>query len=258
MIIILKSEGRSPSKVDNILKKKIENGYGKAVSGVLYVVNPVKKMMMKTNCTVHKFITMQAILILKNDGYKAESDFFRTYISSINKGVQWADQDFKSSNHFYHHEKRIGLYGRSDLLTETLKYYNKALNHVNNEDEIQKAMFDLGAALHLVQDATVPHHVNNKLLKSHRAFELWIVGRLMSDFSFATYSGTKKYDRIEEYVEKNAVMANDVYWKNVNVASKDQRYENIAVVILHEAQRTTAGMMLNFYEDMQNLKVLPQ
>ncbi|MBP1744253.1 MAG: phospholipase [Firmicutes bacterium] len=239
------------------MKKKIEAGYGKAVSGVFYMVNPVKKMMMKTNCTVHKFITMQAVIILKNDGYKAESDYFRTYISSINKGVQWADQDFKSSNHFYHHEKGVGLYGRSDLLTETIKAYNKALSHYE-ADEIQKAMFDLGVALHLVQDATVPHHVNNKLLKSHRAFELWIVSRLMSDFSFATYSGTKKYDSIEDFVEKNAVMANEVYRRNVDVASKDQRYENIAVAILQEAQRTTAGMMLKFYEDIQNLKVLPQ
>ena len=238
------------------MKKKIEAGYGKAFSGLLYMVNPVKKMMMKTNCTVHKFITMQAVIILKNDGYKEESDFFRTYISSINKGVQWADQDFKSTNHFYHHEKGVGLYGRSDLLTETVKCYNKALKHYA-ADEIQKAMFDLGAALHLIQDATVPHHVNNKLLKSHRAFELWIVDRLMSDFSFATYSGAKKYYRIEDYVEKNAILANQVYRKNVDVASKEQRYENIAVEILHEAQRTTAGMMLNFYEDMQNLKVLP-
>lgn len=238
------------------MKKKIEAGYGKAVTGVLYMVNPVKKMMMKTNCTVHKFITMQAVAILKNDGYKEESDFFRTYISSINKGVQWADQDFKSTNHFYHHEKGVGLYGRSDLLTETVKNYNKALKHYE-ADEIQKAMFDLGAALHLIQDATVPHHVNNKLLKSHRAFELWIVARLMSDFSFATYSGTKKYDRIQEYVEKNAILANQVYRKNMDVASKEQRYENIAVEILHEAQRTTAGMMLTFYEDVQNLKVLP-
>lgn len=239
------------------MKKKIEAGYGKAVSGLFMVVNPVKKMMMKTNCTVHKFITMQAVMILKNDGYREEASFFRTYISSINKGVHWADQDFKSSNHFYHHEREKGLYGRSDLLTEAVKYYNKALKHYD-ADEIQKAMFYLGAASHLIQDATVPHHVNNKLLKSHRAFELWIVSRLMSDFSFATYSGTKKFDSIGEYIANNAMVANEAYQKNKNIAAKDKRYENIAVEILHEAQRTTAGLMLNFYNDIQSLKVLPQ
>lgn len=239
------------------MKTRIEAGYGKAVSGVLYVVNPVKKMMMKTNCTVHKFITMQAIMILKNDGYSEESSYFRTYISSINKGVHWADQDFKSSNHFYHYEKEKGLYGRSDLLTEAIKYYNKALN-LYDADEIQKAMFYLGAASHLIQDATVPHHVNNQLLKSHRAFELWIVSRLMSDFSFAAYSGTRKYDRVEDYIVNNAALANEVYRKNINVSGKDKRYGNIAVEILHEAQRTTAGLMLNFYNDIQNLKVLPR
>jgi len=238
------------------MMKKIEAGYGKAVTGVLYVVNPVKKMMMKTNCTVHKFITMQAVMILKNDGYKEESAFFRTYISSINKGVHWADQDFKSSNHFYNPEKEKGLYGRSDLLREAVKYYNKALCHYDS-GEIQKGMFYLGAASHLIQDATVPHHVNNRLLKSHRAFELWIVSRLMSDYSFPVYDGVKRCGTIEEYIVNNAAVANDAYQKNKDITVRDERYENIAVEILHEAQRTTAGLMLNFYNDIQNLKVLP-
>lgn len=238
------------------MMKKIEAGYGKAVSGVFYVVNPVKKMMMKTNCTVHKFITMQAVMILKNDGYKEEAAYFRTYISSINKGVHWADQDFKSSNHFYNPEKEKGLYGRSDLLREAVKYYNKALS-LYDTGEVQKAMFYLGAASHLIQDATVPHHVNNRLLKSHRSFELWIAGRLMSDYSFPAYEGTRRFGRIEDYIANNAAVANSAYDRNKSIASKDERYENIAVEILHEAQRTTAGLMLNFYNDIQNLKVLP-
>jgi len=235
---------------------KFENGYSKAVSSVFFMVNPIKKRVMKTNCTVHKFIMLQAIEILKNDGYKPEYDFFRQYAGALNQGVYWADQDFKSSNHFYHVIKGKGLYGRSDLLTECRKYYGSALNYYDAGD-IQKAMFYLGASCHLIQDATVPHHVNNRLLKSHRKFELWIVSKLMSDYSFLASSGTIKYDSVEDYVVKNAIMANNTYFKNVGIANTEERYATVAITIMKEAQRTTAGLLLNYYNDIFNNKVLP-
>lgn len=228
---------------------KFESGYSKAVTGVFHVVNPIKKRVIKTNCTAHKFIMMQAMEILKNDGYKTEVEFFRQYIGTLNEGVYWADQDFKSSNHFFHVVKHKGLYGRSDLLTEIRKYYSKALNFYDAGD-IQKSMFYLGACCHLIQDATVPHHVNNKLLKSHRKFELWIISRLMSDYSFEAHSGTIKYDTVDEYIMKNAVMANNTYYKNMGIADTEEKYATIAVTIMKEAQRTTAGLLLNYYNDI--------
>ncbi len=236
--------------------KILEAGYGKTLTGVFHVVNPIKKRIMKTNCTVHKYIIIKSIEVLKNDGYMEECIFYKKYIKNLNEGVTWADQDFKSSNHFYHPEKERGLYGRSDALTECRKYYQHALNYYDAGD-IQKAMFYLGASCHLVQDATVPHHVNNRLLKSHRKFELWIVGKLMSDYSFEAFSGTVKYDELEEYITKNAAMANTTYSKYRNLQDTEERYAAIAVKIVQEAQRTTAGLMLNFFNDIKNIKILP-
>ncbi len=37
-----------------------------------------------------------------------------SYINDINAGVVWADQDLKSSNHFYNPYTNKGLYGNSN------------------------------------------------------------------------------------------------------------------------------------------------
>jgi phospholipase C len=228
------------------MKNKIEKTYGKALKGLFFAVNPLKKKIIKTHCTVHKFIMIQAIEILRNDGYKEEYSFFRNHIKSLNAGVTWADQDFKSSNHFYHSTKGKGLYGFSDALTECKKYYNKSINYLNSGD-IGMALFFFGSACHLVQDVTVPQHVNNKLLKNHRGFELWIISRLMTDYSFEAKNGAVIYETLDDYIKNNAIMANSTYVKHLNIRSRDERYGKIASTILQEAQRTTAGFMIKYY-----------
>ncbi len=101
----------------------------------------------------------------------------------------------------------------------------------------------------MIQDATVPQHVNNKLLKSHRKFELWIISKLMTDYSFDAQEGIIKYDEIQDFIVNNAIMANDIYLKTINIKT-GKRYAKIATTIIHEAQRTTAGFLLFFYEEM--------
>jgi phospholipase C len=238
------------------MRKKLESTYGNTLKGIMFAVNPLKKKFLKTYCTVHKFIIIQAIEILKNDGYEEEFKFFTKHVVDINNGVTWADQDFKSSNHFYHVTKGTGLYGFSDALTECKKYYKKSIAFLDAGDTA-KALFYFGASCHLVQDATVPQHVNNKLLKSHRKFELWIISRLMTDYSFIAKEGTVIYDGLEDYIVNNAIMANSTYIKNIGIISRDERYGKIATAILKEAQRTTAGVMVKYYKEVKNYKILP-
>ncbi|MCR1933629.1 zinc dependent phospholipase C family protein [Clostridium tepidum] len=229
--------------------KQFEKTYGSALRSVFFAVNPLKKKMLKTNCTVHKYINIKAVDLLKIEGYEKEHEFFKKYIKQINNGVFWADQDFKSSNHFYHISKGRGLYGFSDALTECKKYYKNSQENFN-KGNIEKSLFYLGAACHLIQDATVPQHVNNKLLKSHRKFELWIISKLMTDYSFDAQEGIIKYDEIQDFIVNNAIMANDIYLKTINIKNREKRYAKIATTIIHEAQRTTAGFLLFFYEEM--------
>lgn len=228
------------------MKRKIEATYGKALKGIMFAVNPLKKTFLKTYCTIHKFINIQALDILKNEGYTKEYDYFRGYIADINKGVTWADQDFKSSNHFYHFSKGKGLYGFSDALTLCKKYYNISLAALN-KNEIEKAMFYLGASIHLVQDTTVPQHVNNKLLGSHRGFELWIISKFMTDYAFCAETGTIRYKKLDDYIKTNALMANNTFLKYMNIPDREERYWKISTAIISEAERTTAGMFLDYY-----------
>lgn len=122
------------------MRERIEKTYGSALRGVMYTVNPIKKKIIKTHCTIHKFLNLQAIAILKNEGYVKEYEFFKEYIIPLNEGVAWADQDFKSSNHFYHFNKGKGLYGFSDALTECKRYYSKSLAYMKF-GETDKSMF---------------------------------------------------------------------------------------------------------------------
>lgn len=229
------------------MKKRLERTYGTAVRGVMVAVNPIKKKILKTHCTIHKFINLQAIDILKNEGYVKQHQFFKDYILELNEGVTWADQDFKSTNHFYHFNEGRGLYGFSDAMTECKKYYNAALVY-NKADNIEKSIFYFGAACHLIQDMTVPHHVNNRLLNSHRNFEVWIIKKFLSDYSFMVDNGIVRYKTLEDYIRKNAFVANNTYMKFFNIDDKEERYMKIAPVILKEAQNTTAGFMLDFYD----------
>lgn len=234
------------------MKRRLETTYGKTLQGIMFAVNPVKKAVLKTHCTVHKYINMKAIEILKNEANIEQYKFFRDNIKPLNLGVTWADQDLKSSNHFFHHDKGKGLYGFSDALSECEKYYNKSMVLLKNGEK-DKAVFYFGAACHLVQDVTVPHHVSNRLLKSHRKFELWIIARLMSDFSFDAESGIKRYESIRKYIESNAKMAHFTYNKYEDIQNIEERYYKIASEIIKEAQRTTAGLMMDFYEEIRKI-----
>jgi phospholipase C len=228
------------------MRKRIEKTYGSTVRGILKVINPVKKKIIKTYCIAHRFINNQAVDILKNEGYREEYEYYKKYIHYLNKGVVWADQDLKSANHFFHYIKEEGLYGFSNALNECMKYYKKALCHIK-KDEIEAAMFYLGAACHLVQDASVPQHVSNDLLKQHRRFELWIIDKIVHKGFFTTMSGVIQYDKIEDYVRNNARNAYSVYEKYKNVEKREERFEKIAEEIIINAQSTTAGLLLKFY-----------
>ena len=231
--------------------RKIESAYGKLLRGVFFAVNPIKKIAVKTTCIIHKFINVQSIQILHNEGELDAWRFYKSHIRPLNAGVKWADGDFKSSNHFFHYQKERGLYGFSNALSECEKYYKQSLDYLKKGD-MDKALFFLGASCHLVQDSTVPHHVNNKLLKKHREFELWIISRLFNDYDFTEEKGIIQYKTVKEYIKENALYAYGVHEEYDPIVEKEERYYNIAFRILSRAQQSTAGFLLDYYN--KNLK----
>jgi phospholipase C len=227
---------------------KIEKSYSKVLKYAFYVANPFKKKVLCTECEIHKFINFQALEILKNDNYNDASSFFSDNITSINEGVVWADQDFKSSGHFYNPYKEKGLFGSSNALSLALGYYGNSLAQWKNGD-IYKSMFYLGATVHLVQDMTVPQHANIRLLGDHRQYENFIKRTYHFTPKFRTNKGGYYLEEIGEFIRCNARTAMMIYDRLKSIEDDKKRYYTITKFTLPLAQKTTAGSLMRFYRD---------
>ena len=235
--------------------KVLEKSYSYVFKKILKTVNPVKKRIMKAECIVHKFINTQSLIVLKNDGHMEAYKLMKSYISDINAGVVWADQDLKSSNHFYNPHKNKGLYGSSDAKKECISYYTRALNEYFNGN-IKDSMFYLGVACHLIQDLTVPQHANVHLLNNHKSYENWVIRTHRHYDEFKIQKGGIYFNFLEEYINFNSKEAINIHRKHSIVAERQVRFHMITTKVLTMAQATTAGFMFKFYKDTQEIKPL--
>lgn len=240
-------------KEDSKFSRLIESSFGSIARTFMRAANPFKKFAFKTPCLMHRFINIQAIHILENEGYTKEADFFRKYIKTINEGATWIDQDFKSTNHFYHFEEKDGLYGFSNAYLEAEKYREKLNNYIKINN-ITRSLFYLGVILHLTQDMTVPQHVNNKLLESHRDYEQWILKNAWDEVDYKVKSGIIRYPSLKTYFDENATETMRVY-KELNAEKeKEKVYEQMSLILVARAQKATAGILLDFYEKVYKEK----
>ncbi|KAF5051160.1 zinc dependent phospholipase C family protein [Sedimentibacter saalensis] len=235
----------------------IERSYSYIYKKLTRAVNPFKKKIIKTECIVHKFINNQSLFILKNDGYTEVYNIMSSYIEDINDGAVWADQDFKSSNHFYNPNTKKGMYGSSNAKRECIAYYKRALMEYFSGD-IKTSMFYLGAACHLIQDLTIPQHANVELLNSHRRYENWVIKMYNVHKKFKVYDSGIYLDSITAYVELNSKNAVATYNMYTDITNEHLRFFKITSNILVMAQKTTAGLMCNFFYDIKRIKALKE
>ena len=230
----------------------IESTYNCILKIIFGVANPIKKSIIKTQCKVHKSINIDALKIIRNDKYLKEYNFFSGYIFDINEGTVWADQDFKSSKHFYNPYKKRGLYGRKSAMDLGVVYYSQALSLWEN-GKFNNSLFYFGAALHLIQDMTIPQHANIRLLDDHHQYETYVKGTYEYLEDFQVEKGAYLLDSIQNYIRFNARVAIKIY-KNFNMISDDkEKFYLITKCALPLAKRTTAGAMIMFYDDILHL-----
>ncbi|HHZ02072.1 MAG TPA: hypothetical protein GX396_03945 [Tissierellia bacterium] len=117
-------------------------------------------------------------------------------------------------------------------------------------------MFYLGAACHLVQDVTIPQHANVRLLDNHRSFENWIIRMHRRFHKFKVYKGGIYLNSIGKYIELNSREAIRTHEKYSHIENDHARFYKITSVVLVLAQKTTAGVMVKFYYDVQKLKAI--
>lgn len=237
--------------------KTLEKTYNKFLLFSFAFLNPFKKAVITTQCQVHKFINIQALNILKTDKYLEAYDFFNQHIHSINEGAVWADQDFKSSHHFYNPHTHKGLYGRKNALDLGKEYYDKSLA-LWKVGEFDKSMFYFGAAVHLLQDMTVPQHANIRLLDNHRQYENFVRKTYKLIQEFKAESVLFVLDTIEEFMRFNARVAMKIYKRFSVIEQDENRYYKITRCSLPLAERSTAGCMLMFYGDLFGKEIKPK
>lgn len=235
------------------MQSNIERYYSHLVKNLFRLTNPIKKQVVKTECKVHKFINIEALNILVADGFVNEHGYVKRFIRELNAGVVWADQDYKSINHFYNPIKDKGLYGFSNAQLECVNYYTKALIKYFEGDE-RTAFFYLGAACHLIQDVTIPQHVNVKLLKQHRRYEQWLIEVFEKHNEFKGGSGGIYLNSIKEYMAYNSNVALETYKKFLYEQDEQKKFYETTLIILITAQKTTAGLISNFLKDIDKIK----
>jgi phospholipase C len=113
-------------------------------------------------------------------------------------------------------------------------------------------MFFLGAALHLVQDVTIPQHVNIRLLEDHRQFEYFVKRTYQNVDAFQAYQKAYVMSTIENYIKFNARTALKIYKRFRNISDDESKYYRITRCTLPLAERTTAGALVMFYNNIVN------
>lgn len=227
-----------------------ESTYSYLFSKILSFINPVKKSIKKTECIVHIYLNNRALNILLKEGYVNEFNLFNNYIEYLNKGVVWADQDFRSSNHFYNPISKKGLFGRKNAMDLALEYHDKALKYWSMK-KIKKAIFYFGATLHLIQDMTVPQHANIKLLDNHHKYEKYVLKTYKSINEFDIESKPYILNSVNEYIKFNSKAALKIHKKYKNIEDDDIRFHKTINCLLPLATKTTAGALILFYKEIK-------
>ena len=130
-------------------------------------------------------------------------------------------------------------------------YYDKAIRYWKNGNA-EKAMFYMGAALHMIQDVTIPQHVNIRLLDDHRQFETFVKRSYDTVLDFQADCGAYLLSSIENFIRFNARTALKVDKHYRHIQDDEKRFYKITHCSLPLAERTTAGAMVLFYKQIQS------
>ncbi|MFI3210417.1 MAG: zinc dependent phospholipase C family protein [Peptostreptococcaceae bacterium] len=231
------------------MRKKIENAYGNALHKTFKVFNPIKKSIITTDCITHINIQKQSLNILKLYEYEDQYKFFNLYSSEINNGLVWADQDFKSYNHFYNPITKKGLYGyEENALTVCEKYYKKAIDLF--ETDICDSLFYFGASCHLLHDMTIPQHAKGKLLDNHRPFEIFVKSNYHKVKRYKSHECPIILDNVKDYIDHNSLYAMKIDKNYQKVKDLNSKFYFISIKTVTMAQRSGAGFMLMFFDEV--------
>lgn len=130
-----------------------------------------------------------------------------------------------------------------------IDYYAKAIQFWR-AGEFNESMFYLGAALHIIQDMTIPQHANIRLLDNHRQYETFVKRTYQYIDDFKVEKGAYLMESVENYIRFNARIALKIHKRFKSILDEEQRYYRVTKCALPLAKKTTAGGMMMFYNDI--------
>lgn len=189
-------------------------------------------------CITHKACNLEALKLIKASGNMEIAAILENNLQQLQEGVKWADLEFKNINHFFDPITRKGLWRFSPGVYEFSVYLANACRHANKQD-IASSFFYLGAATHLLQDMTVPHHVCGHLFNGHKKFENWVQCHL--DEFTCPPNQLKQTIKPLDLLFHSATIAREFMSRVGESASEDQ-YRHAAQNLLPIAQTSSAEL----------------
>ncbi|HHY47070.1 MAG TPA: phospholipase [Firmicutes bacterium] len=212
------------------------------VSGV-----PIQRLLDKTGGT-HAFLNREAVSLLRTDGLSDLAAYLLQKMDILIRGTYWADRGWKNASHHYHPSTRRGLWKWPNAIVESNTHFARALVAWQRRDE-NRAIFFLGAALHIIQDLCVPFHARAIVLQGHQRFELW-ADQHKHEFGIqgSTMRGIyRPVAKPEEWIKANAEMSYEFFPLVARDASEND-YRSAAGELIPQAIRTSAGFLAAFFE----------
>lgn len=196
--------------------------------------------------TTHEFCNRQGLKILANDGFGQYADFLQGYDKELNMGVNWADKGWKNIHHYFDPATQKGLWHFANAVSIFDVYHQLALQFARRR-RLRRAVFFIGAAAHLVQDACVPQHARAKLFDGHKQYEMWVQENF-AGYAVATGGAYSAGQPAATLLMGNACVAAD-YFDWVRYEGDTSRFRQVTAEVLALAQRSTAGLLLTFAEE---------
>lgn len=217
-------------------------------TGFFSLISPIKVFLGEPDCAVHSAITQSALQILESRAPDAYAWYTREW-DALERGLIWADAGFKSASHFFFpYGRRNGLRGQHSGLHLAGNYMELA-RRLAQIDQKRIATFYIGAALHIIQDASVPQHATLKLANRHRAFENFVRGHIHT-LAEACDAPPVRFDELREYIHFNARVALKAHRLFAAIQDENLRFQRTMQCVVPVARRTSAGALAWFYDSL--------
>ena len=220
-------------------EKIIGQTLGKMTKLILASAGPLQYFLDSPGVT-HVRCLEQAYIALKHDGKEDVATLFNAHHSTLTKGLYWADRGWKNVNHFYSHPDKQGIIGWPGATAECQYYFNKALSFFPKN--VDKSMFFLGAALHLVQDMCVPHHSLGIVFDGHKEFETW------ATINWSKFPAAKgmylPFSHPAQWIDHNASISGPLYpLVSQEEGCSEESYKKASELLIPLTIATSAGFL---------------